>query len=131
MTGKPVKDRQAMIAGMNPDLQPGLFAFVLWPDDRDWPDGTRASCVEDEGLSLIVPVTAAPDDAPAMRCITLRVHSSLEGVGLTAAVSPALADAGIPANMVAGMHHDHVYVPADLADRAVEILRTLQQEAQE
>lgn len=125
----PVKDTTAMIAGMEPILIDGLFAFVPWPDDKAWPEGTRASCVEDEGLSLIVPIDAAPDDALPMRCITLQVHSSLEGVGLTAAVSAGLAAAGIPANVVAGYHHDHVYLPADKADQAMEILRQLQKEA--
>lgn len=122
----PVKDTDAMIAGMHPDLQPGEFAFVVWPEDKPWPKGTQASCVEDEGLSLIVPISAAPEGAVAMRCITLQVHSSLEGVGLTAAVSSALAGDGIPANMVAGYHHDHVYVPSGCSQDAMRILQDLQ-----
>ncbi|WP_171098591.1 ACT domain-containing protein [Ruegeria sp. HKCCD7255] len=126
---QPVKDTSAMIAGMRPALQPGSFAFVLWTDGVAWPDGTRASCVEEEGLSLIVPLSAAPEGAVAMRCITLQVHSSLEGVGLTAAVSNALAQANIPANMVAGFHHDHVYVPADQAEDALRVLVQLQRSA--
>lgn len=125
----PVKDTNAMIAGMEPVLVEGAFAFVPWPDDETWPKGTRASCLEDEGLSLIIPIDAAPADAVAMRCITLQVNSSLEGVGLTAAVSAGLAAAGIPANVVAGYHHDHIYVPRDMADMAMNILRRLQQEA--
>jgi hypothetical protein len=56
------------------------------------------------------------------RAITLSVHSSLEAVGLIVAVSRALADAGIPANVIAGYHHDHVLVPTD---RAAEALRAL------
>ncbi|WP_425078129.1 ACT domain-containing protein [Ruegeria denitrificans] len=122
----PIKDTDAMIAGMHPDLQPGEFAFVVWPEDKPWPQGTRASCAEAEGLSLVVPIAAAPPDAVAMRCITLQVHSSLEGVGLTAAVSSALARAGIPANMVTGYHHDHVYVPSGCSQDAMRILQDLQ-----
>ncbi|NOE17387.1 ACT domain-containing protein [Ruegeria atlantica] len=122
----PITDTNAMIAGMHPDLQPGEFAFVVWPEDKPWPQGTRASCAEAEGLSLVVPIAAAPKDAVAMRCITLQVHSSLEGVGLTAAVSSALARAGIPANMVAGYHHDHVYVPSGCSQDAMRILQDLQ-----
>ncbi|NOD29796.1 MULTISPECIES: ACT domain-containing protein [Ruegeria] len=122
----PITDTNAMIAGMHPDLQPGEFAFVVWPEDKPWPQGTRASCAEAEGLSLVVPIAAAPKDAVAMRCITLQVHSSLEGVGLTAAVSSALARAGIPANMVAGYHHDHVYVPSGCSQDALRILQDLQ-----
>ena len=125
----PVVETEAMIAGMRPEIQPGEFAFVLWPQDTLWPEGTRASCVEAEGLSLIVPIAFAPSGAVPMRCITLQVHSSLEGVGLTAAVSDTLAKAGIPANMVAGYHHDHVYVPTELAEQAVKLLVQLQQSA--
>ncbi|WP_372573179.1 ACT domain-containing protein [Ruegeria jejuensis] len=124
-----VKDTDAMIAGMNPVLLPDEYAFVMWPADMSWPDGTIASYGEPEGLSLIIPAQAAPADAPAMRCVTLRVNSSLEGVGLTVAVSTALAQASIPANVVAAYHHDHVYVPADMADRALTILTDLQKDA--
>ena len=58
--------------------------------------------------------TRSPVEA-TFRCrrIELRVHSALEAVGLTAAVSGALADAGLTANVVAGAHHDHLLVAAD------------------
>ncbi|MEX0350018.1 MAG: ACT domain-containing protein [Paracoccaceae bacterium] len=124
-----IKDTNAMISGMNPVLLRGEYAFVAWPADTPWPDGTVASYIEPEGLSLIIPAHGAAADEVPMRCITLQVNSSLEGVGLTAAVSTALAKAGIAANVVAAYHHDHVYVPADMADRALTILTELQQEA--
>ncbi len=127
----PITDTDAMIAGMQPDLQPGDFAFVVWPDNKPWPDGTRASCVEAEGLSLIVSIDSAPQDTVPMHCITLQVHSSLEGVGLTAAVSGALARHGIPANMVAGYHHDHIYVPAAQSQDALRVLQDLQRSSKQ
>jgi hypothetical protein len=61
-----------------------------------------------------------------MRRITLTVPSALDGVGLTAAVATALADAGIPCNVVAAFHHDHLFVPAAMAKRAVRVLLDLQ-----
>ena len=64
-----------------------------------------------------------------MRCITLNVFSSLEGVGLTAAVSAALGDNGIACNMVAAFHHDHVFVPSKMGDQALEVLLSLQSQA--
>lgn len=84
---------------------------------------------EQEGVSLIVPRSNAeqqrlPFDG-VFRCITLTVHSSLAAVGLTAAVSTALADAGIPANVVAGYYHDHLFVPAADADEALRVLTAL------
>jgi uncharacterized protein len=61
-----------------------------------------------------------------MRRIVLQVFSALDGVGLTAAVATALANEGIPCNMTAGYHHDHVFVPSAMAERAVAVLRDLQ-----
>jgi hypothetical protein len=66
-----------------------------------------------------------------MRQITLNVFSALEGVGLTAAVAVALADAGIACNMVAAFHHDHVFVPEAQAEAALKVLRELSQKAME
>jgi uncharacterized protein len=57
--------------------------------------------------------------------ITLRVHSSLDAVGLTAAVARQLATGGISCNVVAGYFHDHLFVPIDKADLAVNLLRDL------
>jgi len=76
-----------------------------------------------------VPSAEAPGEIP-MRRITLRVNSALDGVGLTAAVSAALARKGIPANVVAAYHHDHVFVPAAQAEAALEVLRSLAAETQ-
>ena len=57
--------------------------------------------------------------------ITLRVHSALDAVGLTAAVSTALAGAGISCNVIAGYHHDHLLVPVDRAADALAALSGL------
>ncbi len=57
--------------------------------------------------------------------ITLEIHSALEAVGLTAAVSRVLTEAGISANVVAGYTHDHVFVPLDRADDAMRALAEL------
>ncbi|RPI21034.1 MAG: ACT domain-containing protein, partial [Acidobacteria bacterium] len=49
----------------------------------------------------------------------------LEAVGLIAAVSGKLADAGIPTNPVSAFHHDHLFVPAAQAETAVAALKSL------
>ena len=46
-------------------------------------------------------------------------------LGLSRVVSPRLAAEGIPANVLAGFHHDHILVPADRADDAIAALRSL------
>ncbi len=53
------------------------------------------------------------------------MHSSLEAVGLTAAVSAALTEAKISCNVLAGFHHDHLLVPVADAERALEVLHEL------
>lgn len=125
-----VRSTEAMIAGMAPALQPGRFVFVSTADaDLAARAGARALgwFREAEGLSLILPEAVAHDlgfgGGLAMACITLTVHSALDGIGLTAAVSAALTEAGIPCNMVAAYHHDHVFVPVERAEEAVAVLR--------
>ena len=58
-----------------------------------------------------------------MAWLSLTVQSSLEAVGLTAAFSKVLGDAGIPCNVLAGYHHDHLLVPIDRVDDAIAVLR--------
>lgn len=81
---------------------------------------------EREGMSTVIPVEAARAHGFAVEevftCLTLDVYSALTSVGLTAAVSTALADAGIPCNVVAGYYHDHLLVPARDKTRAMEAL---------
>lgn len=122
----PVRDTAAMIAGMAPVLDPETYVFCSFPMPPDLGETIAlASFVEAEGLSLIL--TAAQARALGqtglpMKRITLSVPSALDGIGLTAAVAGALTAAGIACNMVAAYHHDHVFVPADDADRALAVL---------
>ena len=125
-----IRDTRAMIAGMSPVLDPVTYAFVTTRDPiraRDAAAVALATFVEEEGLSLILPLSAAQDmafaDPMPMARITLTVHSALDGTGLTAAVATALAAEGIPCNMVAAYHHDHVFVPVESAVTALAVLR--------
>jgi hypothetical protein len=93
-----------------------------------------ACMTEPEGLSLVLERSQAehynlPYDG-VFRCITLGVHSSLNSVGLTAAVSAELAGHQISANLIAGTYHDHILVPAADADHALKLLHNLSANAQ-
>jgi hypothetical protein len=121
-------DLQRMLASLDIDQRPGLFTFV----SGDYPvlkGRAHATIAETEGPTYIVTVDdAISADAPVDFVgvwLTLSVWSSLTSVGLTAAFSSALAGAGVPCNVLAGYHHDHVIVPADQADEAVRVLRRL------
>ena len=88
-----------------------------------------ASFREVEGLTLVVPKGNADEHGLSyesiFRCITLTVHSSLDAVGLTAAISTKLAEHGISANIVAAYYHDHIFVPADRSEQAMVALKEL------
>lgn len=117
----------AVLASMDPVRRPGEFVFVA--ADGVEALAPEATVREDEGLSAVVAREQA--DALGLRYeyvaawITLQVRSALEAVGLTAAVSRALAGAGLSCNVIAGLRHDHLLVPADRADDALRVLHDL------
>ncbi len=84
---------------------------------------------EEEGLTLVLEKETAEKKGLAygtvFKKVTLQVHSSLDAVGLTAAVSSALADKGISANVVAAFYHDHVFVPSGRSEEAFQIVLSL------
>ncbi|MFF0630835.1 ACT domain-containing protein [Streptomyces sp. NPDC004296] len=93
------------------------------------PHRPRPLRAEEEGLTLVLDRQDA-DQAGltydyVASWITLRVHSSLEAVGLTAVFAEALAQAGLSCNVVAGFHHDHLFVPHADAPRALAALEQL------
>lgn len=119
---------RALLRGMRPEVR-----------GRDWgyavaaavPAGMAPFAVvaEDEGLTLVAPMAELQAAGLAvqgpMARISLTIHSALEAVGLTAAIAGALAAEGISANMVAGFYHDHIFLAAGDADRAMAVLEAL------
>jgi hypothetical protein len=88
-----------------------------------------ATFAEAAGLTLVL--SAATADSAGMhydeqfRQITLTVHSSLQAVGLTAAVSTKLTEKGISANVIAAYYHDHIFVPVAQAEQALLALQEM------
>lgn len=85
---------------------------------------------EEEGFSLVltkrVAMQAGFDVSSVFKCITLTVHSSLDSVGLTAAVANRLSNHSISANVVAAYYHDHIFVPSPKAAQALQLLSDFQ-----
>jgi predicted N-acetyltransferase YhbS len=127
MTGE--KNLQALLAGMRPVQRTGEYVYVLWPHGRPLSAGIEAAVREAEGLTVVLPRSEADREGLSYdfvgAWITLQIHSALEAVGLTAAVSKALTDARISCNVLAGFHHDHLLVPVADAPRALEVLAGL------
>lgn len=128
MSGAPGEtDLDKMLASLDVVQRPGSFTFlevdVATPTQIA---AAHAVIVEDESTTLVL----TTDDARLlglptvvdMAWITLTVQSSLEAVGLTAAFSATLGEAGIACNVLAGYHHDHILVPSDRAIDAIEAL---------
>ena len=131
MPSTPLSDLAVLLASMRPELHAGTWAWCALPPGTAI-DGVEAIATvrEAEGLSVVVaePDALARGWPVAFRSawITLTVHSDLAAVGLTAAFARALGDAGVPCNVVAGVHHDHLFVPVARAAEAMAALHALQ-----
>ncbi len=126
-----IVDLESLLKALSPTLDNDEFVFCSIPDDLD--DYYRlkplATFREAEGTTFILSKQVAADAGlefeGVYKMITLQVNSSLDAVGLTAAVSNKLAEAGISANMIAAYYHDHIFVQSEKAQSALEVLNEL------
>jgi ribosomal protein S18 acetylase RimI-like enzyme len=112
-----------LLASLRPMLDTELYTFASVDEPVLQRLGRPLAVFrEAEGISVIVSLRDARalglEARGELRRITLRVSSSLEAVGLTAAVSRVLTEAGIACNVVAATQHDHLFVPAARAEEA-------------
>lgn len=128
------RDLDRLLRHLAPTLHPQVFVFCTFPDGLVPTTLQPVSTFrEAEGLSAIVDAGQARAAGVAgifeARQITLTIHSSLEAIGLLAAVARRLAASGIPCNAVAAYHHDHLFVPVDRAEQAMDLLHELSRAA--
>lgn len=106
-------DLRELLRSMEPVLHDEPYGFGLM-QGAEWAAGAFAMMAEDEGMTVVateaVLTAAGIAHQAGWARISLKVHSDLAAVGLTAAISAALTAKGISANVVAGYHHDHVFV---------------------
>ena len=124
-----------LLATMQPVLNPGQYVYCTAPAAVSIPaDMILGSFREAEGLTLIMPREAADAHGLAYEYVaawlTLKVHSSLAALGLTAAVAAALTQENISCNVVAAYCHDHVFVAQADAERALAALQALSAQAE-
>jgi hypothetical protein len=130
MTGEIELDK--LLQAISPTLIAGEFVFCSFVKAR-YGDHAEldpiATVSENEGLTLVVPKSKADKHQikyeSVFKGITLKVHSSLDAVGLTAAFSAKLTEHGISANVIAGYFHDHIFVQSELADKAIAAINEL------
>ncbi|MDU1892295.1 MAG: ACT domain-containing protein [Dysgonomonas sp.] len=129
------KNLKELLSSMKPNLHEDEFVFctiknmLLTEVIHFNPIGYF---IEEEGTTLIVTKDCAESNNIPFDCtfglISLTIHSSLEAVGLTAAIAQRLADNNISANVVAAYYHDHIFVPLKDSSRAMIVLHELQKE---
>ena len=127
----PVTDLPTLLREATPRLREGTYVFVSLGEAaaQAVAHETVMQLRETEHVTCVLPQPRAD----ALGCdydyvaawITLEVKSSLAAVGLTAVVASRLAGAGISCNVVAGYHHDHLFVPVARAEEAVALLDSL------
>jgi hypothetical protein len=121
------KNLKLLLKNMQPELILGDYVFCQVADialiDLD---KIILFFREKEAITLVIKKETADDlQLPynfVAAWICLKVHSSLEAVGLTAAFSTALAKEDISCNVVAAFYHDHIFVAKNEAEKAIGIL---------
>ena len=124
-------DLAKLIRHMNPEMDDRSYLFTVYDAGSSAPEllDYWAMIREKEGTTYII--TADEAQKYGIRAernfkrITFNVYSSLEAVGLTAAVATELARHDISANVVAGYYHDHLFVPEEKAKEALAVLQRL------
>lgn len=113
-----------------PQLNPGTYVFTTMDSAISIPHtDVLMSFREAEGTTLILEQSVAdkhglPYEYEAA-WITMTVNSALEAVGFTAAFATALGKHGISCNVVAALHHDHLFVALRDAEQALVVLDNL------
>ncbi|UYZ82847.1 ACT domain-containing protein [Entomomonas sp. E2T0] len=123
-------DLKKLLTGMSPHLNEGEYVYCQLPDNIQLPmDIVIAFFREQEGNTFILSKENADQLSLNYQYIaawiTLTIQSSLDAVGLTAAVAQALATANISCNVVAAYSHDHIFVRSEDATKAMAVLKSI------
>jgi uncharacterized protein len=120
-------DLQRLLSGLSPELSERPHAIRTQPANASVPADAIMLFREAEGMTVIVPVAEHDADEALWAQITLRIHSSLEAVGMMAAIATTLTAHDIPCNAVSAYYHDHIFVPWARRNNAIDVLSELAQ----
>ncbi len=119
-----------LIKEMSPELHSGDYVFCTTNEANYIPrKDIIGEFKEQEGITLILERKTADHFNLSYEYIaswiTLKIHSSLDAVGLTAIFSGELAKHNISSNVIAGYYHDHIFVSKKDKNKAIDVLKKL------
>ncbi len=119
-----------VLRSISVDTDSTAYGFASLKDDLPLP-ANEVLCTyrEKEGLTVVADTNYLHDkhidfEGPFAK-LSIEVHTSLELVGLTAALAKALTESGISANVIAAYYHDHIFAPFDKRNEAVGAIMNL------
>lgn len=120
----------SLLKNLSPQMHQGEYVYCHVAADYQLKGREAvATFMENEGKTLVIEKSQALANElkfeSSMCWITLNVYSSLESVGLTAAISQLLAENNISCNVIAAFHHDHLFIPAAEGPAALKLLTKL------
>lgn len=121
------KNLTTLIKEMKPFVNEGEYVFTTVKNTSNINQDTIiGQFKEQEGTTLILKKSIADElDLPytfIASWVTLKVHSALDAIGLTAAFSTELAKNNISCNVIAGFYHDHIFVSKKDEIKTIEVL---------
>jgi hypothetical protein len=134
MTTLPVRgesDLAILLRSLRPEMDdpPYVFSSISREEFARLTFFPLCGFYESEGVTVITTQSQAKTQGwplePAWARITLAVHSSLQAVGFLAAIAGALAREGISVNPVSAYYHDHLFVPWERRQDAMDTLNGL------
>ncbi len=117
------RDLAVLLRGMEPVQPHDPFGTAVWTGGV-LPFEPFPTVAEGEGLTVVAHLAegrAAGRASDPWARISLTIQSDLAAVGPTA----ALAAVGDSANVIAGVHHDHIFLGGDQRHAALDALREL------
>ncbi len=129
-----ISDLKVLLGSMNPELIDCeyIFSTISEKDLSLLRIKPLLLFRENEGITIIVKKEDADNSSipydTLWSLITLNVHSDLQAVGFLAVITKELAKEKISVNVVSAFYHDHLFVPVNKAEKAMEVLKNLSKE---
>ncbi len=125
-----------LIKNMTPELRPGGYVFsTVNSVDMILRNDVICEFKEKEGITVILQQEKADHYNLSYEYvaswITLKVHSSLDAIGLTAIFSSELAKHQISCNIMTGYYHDHIFLHKNDGEKAIKVLNQLSKNYEE